>query len=154
MRAKAAAMVDPVKQRILEILRGDGDGWSSRMLRLIAALPQKRARGAVITSAHRRLGYDRTVHCRGSSVLESRGRAYRMVRLKRRIDERELVTRYRPVNSMQMQQMRCVEAEGGDGDSRQCQDARHPGQRSIMPVMMVADASTMPIWKAAEAISK
>ena len=35
-RAKAAAMVDPVKQRILEILRGDGDGWSSRMLRLIA----------------------------------------------------------------------------------------------------------------------
>jgi hypothetical protein len=36
MRAKAAAMVDPVKRRILEILRGDGDGWSSRMLRLIA----------------------------------------------------------------------------------------------------------------------
>ena len=35
MRAKAAAMVDPVKRRILEILRGDGDGWSSRMLRLI-----------------------------------------------------------------------------------------------------------------------
>jgi hypothetical protein len=29
-------MVDPVKRRILEILRGDGDGWSSRMLRLIA----------------------------------------------------------------------------------------------------------------------
>ena len=36
MRAKAAALVDPVKRRILEILRRDGDGWSSRMLRLIA----------------------------------------------------------------------------------------------------------------------
>src|SRR6185295_19383215 len=36
LRAKAAALVDPVKRRILEVLRGDGDGWSSRMLRLIA----------------------------------------------------------------------------------------------------------------------
>ncbi|OIQ68980.1 hypothetical protein GALL_494240 [mine drainage metagenome] len=35
LRAKAAALVEPFKQRILEILRGDGDGWSSRMLRLI-----------------------------------------------------------------------------------------------------------------------
>ncbi len=35
MRAKAKALVDPVKRRILEILRGDGDGWSSRTLRLI-----------------------------------------------------------------------------------------------------------------------
>jgi hypothetical protein len=35
LRAKAAALVDPIKRRILEILRGDGDGWSSRMLRLI-----------------------------------------------------------------------------------------------------------------------
>ena len=35
MRAKAAALVEPVKQRILYLLRGDGDGWSSRMLRLI-----------------------------------------------------------------------------------------------------------------------
>ncbi|MGB8401924.1 hypothetical protein [Bradyrhizobium sp.] len=35
LRARAAALVDPVKRRILEILRGDGDGWSSRMLRLI-----------------------------------------------------------------------------------------------------------------------
>ena len=35
MRAKAAALVDPVKRRILEILRGDGEGWSSRTLRLI-----------------------------------------------------------------------------------------------------------------------
>jgi hypothetical protein len=35
LRAKAAALVDPVKRRILEILRGDGDRWSSRMLRLI-----------------------------------------------------------------------------------------------------------------------
>jgi hypothetical protein len=34
-RAKAAALVEPFKQRILEILRGDGDGWSSRTLRLI-----------------------------------------------------------------------------------------------------------------------
>jgi hypothetical protein len=35
LRAKAAALVDPVKRRILEMLRGDGDGWSSRTLRLI-----------------------------------------------------------------------------------------------------------------------
>jgi hypothetical protein len=35
LRGKAAALVEPVKQRILDILRGDGDGWSSRMLRLI-----------------------------------------------------------------------------------------------------------------------
>jgi hypothetical protein len=35
LRARAAALVDPIKQRILEILRGDGDRWSSRMLRLI-----------------------------------------------------------------------------------------------------------------------
>jgi hypothetical protein len=35
LRAKANALVEPVKRRILEILRGDGSGWSSRMLRLI-----------------------------------------------------------------------------------------------------------------------
>ena len=35
LRARAAALVDPIKQRILEILRGNGDRWSSRMLRLI-----------------------------------------------------------------------------------------------------------------------
>ncbi|WOH66584.1 hypothetical protein [Bradyrhizobium sp. BWA-3-5] len=36
MRAKAAELVQPIKQRIREMLRGDGDSWSSRMLRLIA----------------------------------------------------------------------------------------------------------------------
>jgi hypothetical protein len=35
LRAKATALVNPIKQRIREILAGDGDGWSSRMLRLI-----------------------------------------------------------------------------------------------------------------------
>jgi hypothetical protein len=35
LRAKAAALVDPIKRRILEVLRGDGGGWSARMLRLI-----------------------------------------------------------------------------------------------------------------------
>jgi hypothetical protein len=35
LRARAANLVDPIKQRILEILRGNGDSWSSRMLRLI-----------------------------------------------------------------------------------------------------------------------
>jgi hypothetical protein len=35
LRAKANAVVDPVKLRIKEILRGDGGGWSSRTLRLI-----------------------------------------------------------------------------------------------------------------------
>jgi hypothetical protein len=35
LRAKAAALVDPIKLRIKEALRGAGDGWSARMLRLI-----------------------------------------------------------------------------------------------------------------------
>jgi hypothetical protein len=35
LRARAAALVNPIKQRIREMLTGDGDGWSSRMLRLI-----------------------------------------------------------------------------------------------------------------------
>jgi hypothetical protein len=35
IRAKATALVNPIKQRIREILRGDGSGWSSRTLRLI-----------------------------------------------------------------------------------------------------------------------
>jgi hypothetical protein len=35
LRTKAAAVVEPLKLRIKEILRGDGDGWSSRTLRLI-----------------------------------------------------------------------------------------------------------------------
>ena len=35
LRAKATALVDPIKLRIKEALSGDGGGWSSRMLRLI-----------------------------------------------------------------------------------------------------------------------
>jgi hypothetical protein len=35
LRAKAAALVEPVKRRIAEMLRGDGTGWSARMMRLI-----------------------------------------------------------------------------------------------------------------------
>jgi hypothetical protein len=35
LRAKARALVDPIKQRIMDVLRGNGEGWSSRMLRLI-----------------------------------------------------------------------------------------------------------------------
>src|SRR5690242_5002850 len=35
LRTKARAMVDPVKARILELLRADGASWSSRTLRLI-----------------------------------------------------------------------------------------------------------------------
>jgi hypothetical protein len=35
LRAKAKALVDPVKMRIVELLRGEGEGWSSRTLRLI-----------------------------------------------------------------------------------------------------------------------
>src|SRR5713226_4749943 len=35
LRAKAHALVDPIKLRIRDALRGDGDGWSSRTLRLI-----------------------------------------------------------------------------------------------------------------------
>jgi hypothetical protein len=36
MRAKATALVQPIKQRIREILRGNDEGWSSRTLRMIA----------------------------------------------------------------------------------------------------------------------
>ena len=35
VRAKATALVAPMKQRLLEMMRGDGGGWSSRVLRLI-----------------------------------------------------------------------------------------------------------------------
>jgi hypothetical protein len=35
LRAKANELVDPVKQRISEILSSAGTGWSARMLRLI-----------------------------------------------------------------------------------------------------------------------
>jgi hypothetical protein len=35
VRAKARALVDPVKARISEILTGGGEGWSARTLRLI-----------------------------------------------------------------------------------------------------------------------
>ena len=35
LRAKATALVEPVKQRIKEALGGSGGGWSSRMLRVI-----------------------------------------------------------------------------------------------------------------------
>ena len=35
LRARAKALVDPVKARLLDLLRSDGEGWSSRTLRLI-----------------------------------------------------------------------------------------------------------------------
>jgi hypothetical protein len=35
LRAKASALVEPIKLRLKEALRGDGGGWSSRILRLI-----------------------------------------------------------------------------------------------------------------------
>src|SRR4029078_6709208 len=35
LRAKAAELVDPVKPRIRELIAGNGEGWSSRTLRLI-----------------------------------------------------------------------------------------------------------------------
>jgi hypothetical protein len=35
LRAKAKELVDPVKARIVELVRGDGEGWSARTLRLI-----------------------------------------------------------------------------------------------------------------------
>jgi hypothetical protein len=35
LRARASALVEPIKLRLKEALRGDGGGWSSRMLRLI-----------------------------------------------------------------------------------------------------------------------
>ena len=41
LRAKAAELVNPIKLRIREILRGDGEGWSSRTLRLIQRYRKK-----------------------------------------------------------------------------------------------------------------
>jgi hypothetical protein len=35
LRAKARELVEPVKARLVELLRGDGEGWSARTLRLI-----------------------------------------------------------------------------------------------------------------------
>jgi len=35
LRAKCNALVDPIKAKILAVLRGDGDRWSARMMRLI-----------------------------------------------------------------------------------------------------------------------
>ncbi|MHC4046916.1 hypothetical protein [Bradyrhizobium sp. 23AC] len=35
VRAKAAELVDPIKRRIRELIAGNGEGWSSRTLRLI-----------------------------------------------------------------------------------------------------------------------
>lgn len=35
LRAKATEVVEPVKIRILELIKGNGEGWSSRTLRLI-----------------------------------------------------------------------------------------------------------------------
>jgi hypothetical protein len=35
LRARCNALVDPVKARIVELFRGDGDRWSSRVMRLI-----------------------------------------------------------------------------------------------------------------------
>ena len=35
LRARCNALVDPVKAKILALLRGDGDRWSSRVMRLI-----------------------------------------------------------------------------------------------------------------------
>jgi hypothetical protein len=35
VRAKATALVEPMKRRIREILTGNGEGWSSRTLRMI-----------------------------------------------------------------------------------------------------------------------
>jgi hypothetical protein len=35
LRAKAKALVDPIKARVVEFLGGDGEGWSMRTLRLI-----------------------------------------------------------------------------------------------------------------------
>lgn len=35
LRAKATELVEPVKQRVRELVTGNGEGWSSRTLRLI-----------------------------------------------------------------------------------------------------------------------
>ena len=46
LRAKATELVDPIKRRIRELIKGNGEGWSSRTLRVIQR-SQERARRAV-----------------------------------------------------------------------------------------------------------
>ena len=53
---------------------------------------------------------------------------------------------------MQMQQMRREQADRGNAEPA-IASAPETQASTIMPVMMVADASTMPIWNAAEATS-
>ena len=36
LRAKATALVEPIKRRIREMISGDGEGWAARTLRVIA----------------------------------------------------------------------------------------------------------------------
>ena len=70
MRARAAALVQPIKLRIQEILRGDGDRLVIAHAAADRALPQKRARGAVgPRSWARRVGKGakRRAHHRSSS---------------------------------------------------------------------------------------
>ncbi len=45
LRARAAELVNPIKLRIMESMRGDGDGWLSRRLRTIRRF-RKRAHEA------------------------------------------------------------------------------------------------------------
>jgi hypothetical protein len=45
LRARANALVDPIKRRIIDVLRGHREGWSSRMLRLVQRF-RKRVREA------------------------------------------------------------------------------------------------------------
>ena len=117
VRAKAAALVEPVKQRIVELMRGDGDGWSSRDAAADPAFSQERARGALSATSPRRL----------SVIARYAKRPAIHLTVRRRLDARFAGNdTMRASLSMQMQQMRREDAERGDGDARQRQQRRIP----------------------------
>ena len=93
LRAKAKALVDPIKQRIMEVLRGNGDRLVVADAAADPALPQERARSAA--------SHD---HYASSGYFTKAGR-------------------------WQVQQMRHEQAERGECDAGQRQQARYPGQR-------------------------
>ena len=128
LRAKATALVEPVKLRIKEVA-------ARRRRRLVVAhaaadpaLPQERARSALMRLV-------RTRHLIRASCPEGERRASGCVDYGRC--------------------SRCGTKMPSAVKAMPASVSRPDIQASaIMPVMMVADASTMPIWNAAEASSK
>ncbi len=84
LRAKAAELVDPIKQRIRELIAGNGEGWSARTLRLIQRFRKSVHAGAadalrilrrhvLVARRRRAIQYsrDRRAESRGLGVLDA-----------------------------------------------------------------------------------